>query len=166
MTLINDDSTDVDTIGSMLAEATRSAGRGNDLAVAAGKIVEKRVALGMKGFQNLDEADHLEFARMVPEKVEAFSAAGIAMLKHSSQANRQMMSFASAELKATGQAAVGMAGCSSPVAIMEVQSKFARAWFDRTTSNFIAAGMLSLRGQDAVMAPIRQTVAANTDRLG
>jgi hypothetical protein len=150
----------------MFAEASRSAERGNDLVAAAGKIVEKRVALGLKGFQNLKQADHIEFARMVPEKVEAFSAAGMAMLKHSNQTKRQMLHFAAAEITATGRAAVGMIGCSSPTAFIEAQSKFARAWFDRTTSNFIAAGMLSLKGQDAVMAPIRQTVAANADRLG
>ncbi len=166
MTLVKNDSTETGTIVGMFAEASRSAERGNDLVAAAGKIVEKRVALGLKGFQNLKQADHIEFARMVPEKVEAFSAAGMAMLKHSNQTKRQMLHFAAAEITATGRAAVGMIGCSSPTAFIEAQSKFARAWFDRTTSNFIAAGMLSLKGQDAVMAPIRQTVAANADRLG
>ncbi len=58
-----------------------------------------------------------------------------------------------------------MTGCSSPAAVAEVQGRFARAWFDRAASNFIAIGMLALGAQDAVMAPIRQTVVANAERL-
>jgi O-methyltransferase involved in polyketide biosynthesis len=166
MTVINEASTDVDTIDGMFAEATRSAGRSKDLAIAAGKVVEKRVALGMKGFQNLKEEDHIEFGRMVPEKVQALAAAGMALLKHANHANQQMLGFASAEVMATSRAAIGIAQCSSPAAFMQAQGKFARAWFVRKTSNFIAAGMLSLEGQDAIMAPICQTVAANADRLG
>jgi O-methyltransferase involved in polyketide biosynthesis len=166
MTTINDDQTEVGTISGMFAEATRSVGRSNDLALAAGQIVTQRVALGMKGALNPRQADHDEFARMVPEKVEAFSAAGMVMLKQSNQANQQMMRFASEEVMASARATLGTVGCASPAAFMETQGKFARAWFGRAISNFIAIGMLMLNAQDAVMAPIRQTVAVNAERLG
>jgi hypothetical protein len=38
--------------------------------------------------------------------------------------------------------------------------------FDRAAANLIAMSMLALRAQDAVMAPIRETVEANAERLG
>jgi O-methyltransferase involved in polyketide biosynthesis len=166
MTAINDDQTDVDTIAGLLAKATRNAGRNNDLAITSGQIVAQRVAIAVEAVLNPQQADHDELARMVPEKVEAFSAAGMAMLKQSNHANRQVMRFASEEVLATVRATIGMVGCSSPAAIMEAQGKSARAWFDRTTSNFISVSMLMLNAHAAVMAPIRQTVAVNAERLG
>ena len=66
-------------ISDMLALATRTADTGNDLAIGAGQIIAKRVALGLAAAVNPMAADLAEFARIVPEKVEAFSAAGIAM---------------------------------------------------------------------------------------
>jgi O-methyltransferase involved in polyketide biosynthesis len=162
----NIDQTNVDKIGGMYAKATRSVGRGNDLAIAAGHIAMQRVALGMKGALNPRLADHDEFARMVPEKVEAFSAAGIVMFTQSNQANQQVIRFASEEVMATTRAVIGIVGCSSPAAFMQAQGNFVCAWFDRAASNFIAMGMIVLDVQDAVMAPIRQTVAVNAERLG
>jgi hypothetical protein len=41
----------------------------------------------------------------------------------------------------------------------------ALAWFDRATSTIFAMGLLALGVQDSAMAPIRQTVAANAERL-
>jgi hypothetical protein len=60
--------------------------------------------------------DRAEFSRMFPEKVEAFSTAGMVMLKQSCQAIRQMMRFASDEVTTTVCATIEMSGCFSPVA--------------------------------------------------
>jgi hypothetical protein len=54
----------------------------------------------------------------------------------------------------------------TPAAWAEAQSRFARAWFSRATSSLNMMGMLMLTAQAAAMAPIRQTVAANAERLG
>jgi hypothetical protein len=126
----------------------------------------QRAALGMNGALNPRLADHDEFARMVPEKVEAFLAAGMVMFTQSNQANQQVIRFASEEVMATTRAVIGMVGCSSPAAFMQAQGNFACAWCDRAASNFIAMGMFVLDAQDAVIAPIRQTVAVNAERLG
>lgn len=112
------------------------------------------------------EADRAEFSRMVPEKVEAFSTAGMVMLKRSGQANRQMMSFASDEVMTTARATLEMTGCRSPAALAEAQGRFARAWFSRVTSSWIEMGIRAFEAQSAAMAPIRQTVLANAERLG
>jgi hypothetical protein len=65
------------TIGDMFAIATRNASTGGDLAITASQIVAKRVALGIAAAMDPLRADHAEFERMVPEKVEAFSVAGM-----------------------------------------------------------------------------------------
>jgi O-methyltransferase involved in polyketide biosynthesis len=53
-----------------------------------------------------------------------------------------------------------------PAALAEAQSKFARAWFNRVTSRFIAMGMLAMASQAASMAPTHQTVVNNMERIG
>jgi O-methyltransferase involved in polyketide biosynthesis len=157
---------DADTIGDMFVVFTRNAGRGGDLAMASGQIVAKRVALGMAAAINPQKADRAEFARMLPEKVEAFSAASMIMLHRSSQVNRQMTRLATDEVMTTARASIAMVGSSSPVALAEAQGRFALAWFNRAASNFVTMGMLALDAQDAVMAPLRRTVVANATRLG
>lgn len=154
------------TIGDVFAVATRNASRGGNLAIAASQVLAKRVALGMAAALDPLRADHVEFARIIPEKVEAFSAAGMIMLQQSNQANGQMTRLASDEVVTTARATMAMAGCASPAALAAAQGRFALAWFDRAASNFIAMGMLALSAQDAAMTPIRQMVAANAERLG
>jgi hypothetical protein len=154
------------TIGDVFAVATRNASHGGNLAIAASQVLAKRVALGMAAALDPLRADHVEFARIIPEKVEAFSAAGMIMLQQSNQANGQMTRLASDEVVTTARATMAMAGCASPAALAAAQGRFALAWFDRAASNFIAMGMLALSAQDAAMTPIRQMVAANAERLG
>jgi O-methyltransferase involved in polyketide biosynthesis len=149
----------------VLDAATRNASSSNDLAVASGQIIAKRVALGMAAAFDPMQADHVEFGRMVPEKMEAFSAAGMIMLQQSSQAGEHITRFASDALMTATQATFAMAGCASPAAMAETQGRFALAWFERAASNFFALGILALGAQEAVMVPFQQTVAANAERL-
>ena len=111
------------------------------------------------------QADHAEFGRMVPEKVEAFSTAGRIALNYSSEANLHLTRLASDEVFATARAAIDMASCATPVALAQAQMRFAIAWVDRATANFFALGTLALKSQDAVMAPLRDAVAINGQRL-
>jgi hypothetical protein len=69
------------TIGDVFAMASRNASTGGDLAITAGQIIAKRVALGIAAAIDPLRADRTEFERMVPEKVAAFSAAGMIMLE-------------------------------------------------------------------------------------
>jgi O-methyltransferase involved in polyketide biosynthesis len=102
----------------------------------------------------------------VPEKVEAFSSAGMVMLKQSGHAGRQMLRHASDEVMTTARAAIEMTACSNPAALMEAQGRFARAWFGRAASRWVAMGLGAIEAQSAAMALIRQTVVANAERLG
>jgi O-methyltransferase involved in polyketide biosynthesis len=166
MTSVNSGVPDAGTIGDVFAVATRNACRGGDLVIATSQVMAKRVAIGIAGALNPLRADHMEFARIVPEKVEAFSTAGMIMLQQSHRANRQMTRLASDEVATTARATIAMAGCSSPAGLAVAQSRFALAWYDRAASTIIAMGLLALRAQDAAMAPLRHTVTANAERLG
>jgi O-methyltransferase involved in polyketide biosynthesis len=166
MTSNSGDISSVGSVGGVLTAATQNAKHGDDIARATSHVIAKRVALGMAAAFDPLQADHVEFARIIPEKVEAFSTAGMVMLKQSGQAGRQMIRLASDEVMTAARALIEMTGCSSPVALAEAQSRFARAWFSRAASSFIALGALALASQAATMAPIRQTVVANAERLG
>jgi hypothetical protein len=157
---------ETETIDHVIAAATQTAERGSDLAMAAGQIVAKRVALGVAAAVDPLRADHAEFGRMVPEKVEAISAAGMIMLAQSSDASFEISRRASDEVMRAAAATLEMVTCTNPAALVEAQSKFAIEWLDRVAANAIAMGMLALRAHDAAMAPIRDTVAANAERLG
>jgi hypothetical protein len=146
--------------------AARNACRGGELVIATSQVMAKRVAIGMAAALDPLRADHMELARIVPEKVEAFLTAGMIILQQSHQANRQMTRLASDEVVTTARATIAMVGCSNPAGLAAAQSRFALAWFDRATSTIIAMGLLALSAQDAAMAPLRQTVAANAERLG
>ena len=162
----HDDLNGASTTVDMLTLANQNTCCGNDIAKAATEVIAKRVALGMAAALDPLRADHVEFARMVPEKMTAFSAASAVMLKQSDLASRRMMRLHSDEVTIAARATVEMIGCWDPVSLAATQVRFARAWLDRAASGFITMGMLALTGQAATMAPIRETVFANADRLG
>ena len=161
----NDGISPADTTDGILAMARQNVSRGNDITTATMMIIAKRLALWLAAALDPLHADHVEFARVVPEKVQAFSAAGMVMLSQSGEASRQMLQFASEEVVTTTCATIGMTGCFGPAAWAEAQSQFARAWLSRATSNLNTLGMLLLTTQAAAMTPIRQTVVANAERL-
>jgi hypothetical protein len=161
MTSVNDNDSTVHAMGDFLAAATQNARCGGDIALATTQVVGRRIALGVAVTINPLWADRAEFSRMVPEKLEAFSTAGMVMLKQSGQASRQMMRFASDEVTTTVCATIEMSGCFSPVALAGAQSRFARGWFARASLSWMAMGMRAFEAPAAAMAPIRQAVIAN-----
>jgi O-methyltransferase involved in polyketide biosynthesis len=165
MTSISGSVTGAGTIDDVFAMATRNARTGGNVAITAGHVIAKRVVFGIAAAMDPLRADHIEFERMIPEKMVAFSAAGMIMLEQAGQANRQMTRLASDAAMTTARATIAMAGCSNPVALVQAQGRFALEWFDRATSDFIAMGMLALGAQTAAMLPIQQTVLANAERL-
>jgi hypothetical protein len=153
------------SLNGVMRAAKRNAGNSNDLAIAAGQIIARRVALGVAAAFDPIGADHAEFGRIMPEKMEAFSAASMIMLEQTNQAGWEITRIASDEVMTTARATVSIAACTSPVAMAEAQSQFALAWFSRAASNFFAMGMLAIGMHEAAMVPIQQTIAANTERL-
>jgi hypothetical protein len=150
----------------VMTAVTRNASTGNDLAIAAGQIIAKRVALGVAAALDPMQADHAEFGRMMPEKIEAFSASGMAMLGQSNHAGWEITRMASNEIMATARATLSIVTSGNPLAMAEAQGQFALSWLNRAASNFCAISLLALGVQQAAMVPIQQTIAGNTERLG
>ena len=159
------DNTSLASIGGVFAAATLNASRSGDLALAASHVVAKRVALGVAGALNPAEADHAEFARMVPEKIDAFSAVGVALREQTDHVAREFSRLASDEMQAAARATMSLAGCATPGAFAAAQHAWMVGWFERAAANVAAMGMLTLQAQEAAMAPLHNQVAVNVDRL-
>jgi O-methyltransferase involved in polyketide biosynthesis len=155
-----------DTFGNVMTAASATAGRSGDLALAAGQIVSKRMALGVAAALDPLAADHAEFGRMVPEKLEAFSAAGMIMLQQSGTAHLRIARLASDAVANTAHAALEIAVSRSPAALLRAQGRYAVEWFNQVASGCAAMGLLALDVQNAAMTPICEAVAANVERLG
>ncbi len=152
-------------IGGVSAMAIHNMTCGDDIARASRHVITKRVALGIEAAWLPHRADHVEFARIVPEKVEAFSAAGKAMMEKSGEANREILQHVSAEVATAARAVAAMSRCSNPAALALAQGRFASAWMGRATSRALALGLFAMTAQAAALAPIRQTVVENSERL-
>jgi len=152
-------------VGGVSAMAIHNMTCGDDIARASRHVISKRVAMGVQAALRPHRADHAEFARIIPEKVEAFSAAGKVMMQKSREANRQILEDVSAEVMTAASAVVSMSRCANPADLAIAQGKFASAWMGRATSRFIEMGMFAMSAQAAALAPIRQTVVENSERL-
>lgn len=153
------------SINGVLEVATRNANSCNDLAIAAGQVFAKRIALGVAAVFDPLRADHVEFGRMVPEKMQAFSASGMIMLQKAGQAGEQIAQFASDAAGTAARATFAVAGTTNPIEMALTQGRFALAWFEQAACNMIEMGMFALGAQAAAMAPIKETIAANSARL-
>jgi O-methyltransferase involved in polyketide biosynthesis len=153
------------SIGGVFAAATLSASRSGNLARASSQVVAKRVALGAVGALNPADADHAEFARMVPEKIDAFAAVGAVLRQQTDHVARALTRLASDEMQAAVQATMSLAGCTTPAALAAAQHALMVGWFTRAAANAATMGMLTLQAQEAAMAPLHAQVAVNVDRL-
>ena len=145
--------------------ATRAALKGAALAQAAGHVVAKRTALGLSAIANPAQADHAEFGRIVPEKVRAFHASALALMRCSGEMAQQTTRFATSEMSNATAAAADLARCRTPAAAVAVQSRFATAWLFRALSQSIAVGALAMRSYGDVMAPVHLVAVRNSRRL-
>jgi O-methyltransferase involved in polyketide biosynthesis len=152
-------------MGGLSAMAIQTMNCGDDIVRASQHVIAKRVALGIEAALVPSRADHAEFARIIPEKVEAFAAAGQVMMRKSGEANRQMFEHVWQEGMTAANAAVSMSRCLNPAELAVAQGQFAHAWLGRAAARCIAMGMFAMGAQAAALAPIRQTVVGNSARL-
>ena len=157
---------DAAKIGDTLADVATSYGKHGELALASGEVVAKRLALGAAAMVDPLGADHAELARMIPEKVAAFSDAGAVLLQRSGAVARQVAKFAANEMALAMRAGMALAACRTPAELATAQSRLVTAWFGRAMSQSIALGSMAVRSQAAAMAPVHRTATANARRLG
>jgi Phasin protein len=144
---------------------TRAVLKGAALTQATGDVMAKRTALGLSAMANPAQADHAEFVRIVPEKMAAFSASAITLMRCSQEIAQQAARFATSEMANATAAAADLARCRTPAAAVAVQGRFATAWLFRALSQSIAVGALAMRSYGDVMTPVHQVAVGNSRRL-
>ena len=157
---------DAARIGDTLTDVATSHGKHGELALASGGVVARRMALGAAAMVDPLNADHAEFALMIPEKAEAFSDAGAALAQQSGVVARQMARFAANELALGMRAALAMAACRTPADLAAAHGRFVEAWLGRALSQSIELAAMAVRSQAVVMAPVHSAATANARRLG
>ena len=145
--------------------ASRAALRGAALAQATSHVAAKRTALGLSAIVNPPATDHVEFGRIVPEKIAAFRGSAITLMRCSQEIAQQVTRFATSEIANATAAAADLARCRTPAAAVAVQSRFATQWLFRALSHSIAVGALAMRSYGEVMAPVHQVAVRNSRRL-
>jgi hypothetical protein len=145
--------------------ATRAALKGAALAQATGHVVAKRTALGLSAMANPAQADYGEFARIVPEKMAAFSVSAVTLARCSREMAEQAARFATSEIATATAAATDLSRCRTPAAALAVQGRFAAAWLFRALSQSIAVGAIAMRSYGDVMAPVHRVAVRNSRRL-
>jgi hypothetical protein len=147
-------------------EAAATAARSAELAMASAQVVAARLALmgGAPAVAGVDAA--AEIARMTPEKIEAFTAAGAAMAGHmGTMAARGARAIADEGAHAV-QACADLAAARSPMEVALAQGRYLTAMLARASTGAVAMTALATRLQADALSPIHRTATANARRLG
>jgi hypothetical protein len=97
-----------------LSAARHNSSQTAELTLAAAEVVFRRMTLGGFALVNPAAADHAEFARMVPEKTQAFSDAGSILISRSAQIGQEMGQFIADEMTLTAQTATAVLTSARP----------------------------------------------------
>jgi hypothetical protein len=149
----------------LLSTAGRNSNQTVELALAAVEVVFRRMTLGGFAMVNPAGADHVEFARMVPEKAQAFSDAGSIMMSRSAEIGHEMARFMTEQMKFAAQAASAVLTASGPAGMIAAQADASMSLARRLTMLPQMLGLLALETQAAAMAPIHRTATDNVARL-
>ena len=147
------------------AQAASTATLSAELAVASAQVVAARLALigGGPAGVGIDAAD--EIARMTPEKVEAFTAAGASMAGHlGTMAARGAQAMADESAHAV-RACADLAAARSPLDFALAQSRYLAGVFARASTGAVAMTSLATRLQADALSPIHKTATSNARRL-
>ena len=129
MTSAKQTARDARAVGRAIALAGANSIAGSEMLMAAGEVIGKRMALGAAAIADPVNADHEEFALMIPEKARAFGAAGTILIERSARAAQYASAVAMKELALAAKATTEIAGCATPAALAVAQGDFAWSWF-------------------------------------
>jgi len=147
------------------AAAAASTRKSNELAAASGEVIAHRMALGAAALADPMTADHVEFSRMVPEKLAALSAVAAILQRRSAAVIAEMARFAGSEAAIALRAAGELTRCRTPADIAAAQSRFVLGWFARAVSQSLALGALAMSAGGAMLVPVHRAATANAKRL-
>ena len=135
--------------------ANRNLRESAGLAVTSGEVVNARLT-GMK---------QAEFARMVPEKMVAASAAGAAGIQAAMRVVAQLYRDATGEGIAAMALMQKIAVARTPLQVLVLQQQAAVAAWERMIARTFTAGEIMLHAQGDMSAPYRTAANANARRL-
>lgn len=158
-------SRDVRRITRSLAAAATTTLKGNELALASGRVIARRTALGVAALFDPASTDHVEFSRMVSEKMAAFSTVSSVVRQRSSAIVEQMMGVAAREATLALRVAGEIAASRTPADMVAAQSRFILGWFERAFSQSLALGALATSAGGAMLAPVHRAATGNAKRL-
>jgi hypothetical protein len=110
-------------------------------------------------------ADRAEFSRMMPEKIAAFSASGLALYRWASDVAYQVARTTGDEAANLARASTELALCRTPAAAVAVQTRFAIGWCERALSQLLAGSALAMRSHGTMLTPLHRAATSNDRRL-
>jgi hypothetical protein len=149
-----------------LAAGQQSSVKGMELALAAGRVIERRTALGVSALTDPSCADHAEIARIIPEKAVAFGQVAAIFMQRSGEMAQRATHFAAAESAVAIRAAGQLTRCRSLAAIASLQGQLAIGFYSRAVSQSIAVAALAMQAYGDMVAPVHQAATRNSRRLG
>lgn len=158
-------SSDARKLTRSFADAAATALKSNELALASGRVIARRTALGVGAFFDPAKTDHVEFARMVPEKMAAFSAVSTVVQQRAVALAEQMMRVAAREGAIALHTASEIVAARTPADLVAAQSRFVLGWFERALSQSLALGSLATSAGGAMLAPVHRAATGNARRL-
>jgi hypothetical protein len=146
------------------ADMAATGAKAGELGVAAQNVIAKRMGLGLAAMTDPANADHAEFARMVPEKVEAFATAGTVMLERSAAIGQKLASYAMAEALLSGRAMLAAAS-GNPAALAQAQARLMTGAAERMFALAVQVGAMGMATMGAMLTPVHSKARANDKRL-
>jgi hypothetical protein len=145
--------------------AIKSTTQVGELVLAAGRVVARRSTLGAAAMLDPANADCAEFSRMMPEKIAAFSASGMALYRWASDVAYQVARTMGDEAANIARASTELALCRTPAAAVAVQTKFAIGWCERALSQLLTGSALAMRSHGTMLTPLHRAATRNDRRL-
>jgi phasin protein len=137
----------------------------SELAVAAGVVIGHRVALGAAALQEPLTADAAEFARMGPEKLDAFGEAGSALFAAFWAIGEEINEFLETQTRATTQLAFELGLTPTPVHAISAQARYLMETLDRAGARGASMAACAVGAGSAALRPLHRRATANARRL-
>lgn len=150
---------------SAAAQNASSLFRAGELALAAATVIGARSQLGLAGAADPARADYAELARIAPEKIDAFSRSGAAVVGQVWEMQREVGTLMLRQAEAGLNLALAFWQLPLPHHAAQLQADFVAGTVDRTADSADRLAHRASRLHDTAMRPIHRRATANARRL-
>jgi hypothetical protein len=150
---------------SAAAQNASSLFRAGELALAAATVIGARSQLGLAGAADPARADYAELARIAPEKIDAFSRSGAAVVGQVWEMQREVGTLMLRQAEAGLNLALAFWQLPLPHHAAQLQADFVAGTVDRTAHSADRIAHRASRLHDTAMRPIHRRATANARRL-